>query len=385
MIERIPFHLPDIGEEEISEVVETLRSGWITTGPRAHAFEERFGEAVGAPQAVAANSCTAAMHLALEAIGIGSGDEVIVPTMTFAATAEVVRYLDARPVLVDILPGDHQIDPGAIERAITPKTRAIIPVHFAGQAADLDPILDLARAHGLKVIEDAAHAFPSDYHGRVIGSIGDVTCFSFYATKTLTTGEGGMATTADPDLADRMRVMSLHGISKDAWKRYRADGSWYYEIVAPGFKYNLGDVAAAMGLVQLRRAGELRDRREVIARRYLEAFRGSEFVEPLDTYEDRRHAWHLFVLRLKRGVLDIDRARFLDELGARGIGVSVHFIPLHLHPYYRETYGYRPEDLPVAMDVYERCFSLPIYSRMSDADVMRVIDAVEEVGAAHRR
>ncbi|MDF1563924.1 MAG: DegT/DnrJ/EryC1/StrS family aminotransferase [Deltaproteobacteria bacterium] len=383
MSQRIPFHLPDIGEEEIAEVVDTLRSGWITTGPKAHAFEAAFGEAVDAKQAVAVNSCTAAMHLALEAIGVGEGDEVIVPTLTFAATAEVVRYLGAKPVLVDVLAGDQQIDPEAVAAAVTARTKAIIPVHFAGQAADLDPILATAREHGLKVIEDAAHAYPAAYKGRKIGSIGDVTCFSFYATKTLTTGEGGMATCADEALADRMRVMRLHGISKDAWKRYRADGNWYYEIVAPGFKYNLGDIAAALGLVQLKRADELLERRQQIAAAYHTAFEAEPALELLATHEDRPHPWHLYVIRLMDGALSIGRDQFIKELEARGIGVSVHFIPLHLHPYYRETYGLAPEDLPVALDCYRRSLSLPIYSRMSDEDVERVIEGVRDVIAKH--
>jgi len=385
MTDRIPFHRPDIGDEEIAEVVDTLRSGWITTGPKAHAFELAFAEAVHAPHAVAVNSCTAAMHLALEAIGVQSGDEVIVPAMTFAATAEVVRYLDARPVLVDVLAGDQQIDPQAVERAITHRTKAILPVHFGGQAADLDPLIELAKAHDLRIVEDAAHAFPASYRGRPVGSIGDVTCFSFYATKTLTTGEGGMATTSNEDLADRMRVMRLHGMSKDAWKRYDAGGSWYYEIVAPGFKYNLGDIAAALGLVQLRRAAEILERRTQIAMRYLAAFEGSEFATVLQRHEDRDHAWHLFVLHLRLESLRIDRRGFIEELEARGVSCSVHFIPLHLHPYYRDKYGYAPEDMPVALDAYERSVSLPLYTRMSDADVERVIEAVQDVAAKHRR
>jgi len=385
MTDRIPFHVPDIGEEEIAEVVDTLRSGWITTGPKTQTFEQRFAAAVGEPEAIAVNSCTAAMHLALEAVGIGPGDEVIVPSMTFAATAEVVRYLDARPVLVDVLPGDHEIDPAAVARAITPKTKAILPVHFAGQAADLDPILALAAEHKLRVIEDAAHSFPASYRGRPIGSIGDITCFSFYATKTLTTGEGGMATTADSELADRMRVMRLHGMSKDAWKRYDAGGSWYYEVVAPGFKYNLSDIASALGLVQLRRTEAILRRREAIAKQYLEAFADSDFAEVLDRHDDRSHAWHLFILRLRLETLNIDRRRFIEELEARGIGTSVHFIPLHMHPYYRDTYGYQPDDMPVARDVYERSVSLPIYSLMTDEQVARVIEAVRHVANTHRR
>jgi perosamine synthetase len=372
----LPFALPDIGEAEIDAVVEALRSGWITTGPRTKEFERRFAQAVGARHAVAVNSCTAAMHLALEAIGIGPGDEVIVPTMTFAATGEVVRYMGARPVLVDVLPGDHNLDPAAVEAAVTPRTRAIIPVHFGGQACDLDAIVALARRRGLKIVEDAAHAFPASFEGRIIGSVGDLTCFSFYATKTITTAEGGMAVTDDEALADRMRVMCLHGISKDAWKRYSAEGSWYYEIVAPGFKYNMTDVAAAMGLVQLERARELLDKRRAIARAYSAAFSELEAIELTKVRDFDAHAWHLFVIRLVEGRARIGRNELIEKLKAAGIGTSVHFIPLHMHPYYRETYGYSPGDFPVAHDLYGRSLSLPIHPRMTPADVDRVIDAV---------
>ncbi|MFC1707132.1 DegT/DnrJ/EryC1/StrS family aminotransferase, partial [Planctomycetota bacterium] len=358
----VPFALPDIGEEEIARVVETLRSGWITTGPRAKAFEAAFAAHVGAQHAVAVNSCTAALHLALEAVGVSAGDEVIVPTLTFAATGEVVRYLGATTVLVDVLPGDHQMDPAAFERAVTERTRAVIPVHFAGQPADLDAIGEIAAANDIFVIEDAAHALPASFRGRTIGSVGHITCFSFYASKPITTGEGGMSTTDNSEWADRMRVMSLHGISRDAWQRYSAEGSWYYEIVAPGFKYNMPDIAAAMGLVQLQRAEQLRDRRRAIADAYTSAFKGNDALELLEVHGDCSHAWHLFVIKLKEGVLSIDRNRFIDELRSVGIGVSVHFIPLHLHPYYRRTYGYGPQDFPIALDCYQRSISLPLFS-----------------------
>ena len=372
----LPFALPDIGEAEIEEVVAALRSGWITTGPRVKDFEQRFAAAVGAEHAVAVNSCTAAMHLALEAIGIGPGDEVIVPTMTFAATGEVVRYMGARPVLVDVLPGDHNIDPAAVEAAVNDRTRAIIPVHFGGQACDLDAIGAIAKRHGLKVVEDAAHAFPASFRGRTVGSIGDITCFSFYATKTITTGEGGMAVTDDEAVADRMRVMCLHGISKDAWKRYSAEGSWYYEIVAPGFKYNMTDIAAAMGLVQLGRAQELLGKRRAIARAYTRAFAELKAVELLDVRDFDAHAWHLFAIKLVPGAARIGRNELIEKLKEAGIGTSVHFIPLHMHPYYRQTYGYAPEDFPVSKDIFERCLSLPIHPTMTDSEVSRVIEAV---------
>lgn len=380
--EFLPFAVPDLDEREVTEVVAAIRSGWITTGPRTHEFERAFADQVGAKHAIAVNSCTAAMHLALEAAGIGYGDEVITTPYTFAATAEVIRYFGAKPVLVDICADDFNINPALVERAITERTRAIMPVHIAGLPADLDAIYCLAARHGLAVVEDAAHAFPAAVSGRPIGA-GDgrvessFVCFSFYATKTITTGEGGMICTDNDALAERCRVMALHGISKDAWKRYTAEGSWCYEIVAPGYKYNMTDVAAAMGLAQLRKAEQMWQRRRLIAQRYNAAF-GT--VAELQTPVDRpaaQHAWHLYMLRLCPEQLD--RADFVEQLRARKIGASVHFIPLHLHPYYRESYGYRPQDFPVAYREYQRVLSLPIYSKMSDADIEDVVDAVLEI------
>jgi perosamine synthetase len=383
--EFIPFALPDLTSAEIEAVVEVLKLRWITTGPRAKELETRFAAAVGAPHCVAVNSCTAALHLALEAVGVAAGDEVIVPTMTFAATAEVVRYLGATPVLVDVRASDHNLDVAAVERAITPRTRAIVPVHFAGVPADMDEVVALARARGVAVIADAAHAFPCHYRDRNVGTLADITCFSFYATKTITTGEGGAAVTSHPEWADRMRIMSLHGISRDAWKRYTEGGNWYYEIVAPGFKYNLGDMAAALGIAQLARAEAMRDRREAIARRYDEAFRDLEALELLTPRADRRNAHHLYVVKIVPRLLEIDRNEVIEELRSRGIGVSVHFIPLHEHPYYRETFGYRPESLPVAHDAYVRSISLPVYSAMSDEQVARVIETVRAVVVDRRK
>jgi perosamine synthetase len=381
----IPFALPDLTEAEIDAVVAVLRSRWITTGPKAKELEARFAEAVGAPQCVAVNSCTAALHLALEAVGVRAGDEVIVPTLTFAASAEVVRYLGATPVLVDVRASDHNVDPAAVERAMTPRTKAVIPVHFGGVPADMDELGELARRRGATVVADAAHAFPCSYRGRNVGTLADVTCFSFYATKTITTAEGGAAVTRDEDWADRMRVMALHGISRDAWKRYTAEGSWYYEIVAPGYKYNLTDVAAEMGVVQLARAEEMRARRAAIAARYDEAFKRLEVFERPACPPDRTDAHHLYVLRLVPGALRIGRNALIDELKKLGIGASVHFIPLHVHPYYRDTYGYRPESLPVAHDLFERSLSLPFFSGMTDEQVGRVIDAVTAIVRAQRR
>jgi perosamine synthetase len=382
----LPFALPDTDEAEIEAIAGAVRSGWVTTGPKTKQFEAEFAAAVGAKHAVALNSCTAALHLSLESIGLKAGDEVVTTPLTFAATAEVVRYFGARPVLADVDPATLNIDPAKLEAAVTPKTRAVIPVHLAGLPADMDPVLEIAARKGLRVVEDAAHAFPAEYKGRRIGGIGDLTCFSFYATKTITTGEGGMICTDDAALADRCRIMSLHGISRDAWKRYTAEGSWYYEIAAPGFKYNMTDIAAAMGLVQLGKAERMRSRREAIARRYSEAFRSRpELQVPVEAPAGGRHAWHLYMLRLNLDRLTVDRSAFIDELKARGIGASVHFIPLHLHPYYRETYGYKPEDYPVAHAEYLREISLPIYSKMSDQDVSDVIGAVLDALDRHAR
>jgi len=380
----LPYALPDTDEAEIAEIAETIRSGWVTTGPKTHQFEAEFAAYVGAKHAVAVNSCTAAMHLALEAIGLQRGDEVITSPYTFAATAEVVRYFDARPVFVDVNADDLNIRPDLIEDAITERTKAIIPVHIAGLPADLDSIHQVARRHNLPVIEDAAHAFPTQYQGRMIGSLSEFTCFSFYATKTITTGEGGMICTDNDHWAERCRMMALHGISKDAWKRYTADGSWYYEIIAPGYKYNLTDIAAAMGLIQLRKAERMWQRRREIAQRYNAAFSALSQLQIPAEQSQSQHAWHLYMLRLNLEQLRFDRAQFFTELKRRNIGASVHFIPLHVHPYYRETYGYRPEDLPVAYREYQREISLPIYSKMSDGDVQDVIEAVTEVTAHFR-
>lgn len=381
----LPFALPDLTETEIDSVVQVLRSGWVTTGPKAREFATRFGRAVGATHCVAVNSCTAALHLALEAVGIRPGDEVVLPTMTFAATAEVVRYVGATPVLVDVRPSDHNVDVASLERALTPRTRAVVPVHFGGVPADMDEISELARARGIRVVADSAHAFPCSYRGRNVGALADVSCFSFYATKTITTGEGGAAVTENAEWADRMRVMSLHGISRDAWKRYSAEGSWYYEILAPGFKYNLTDIAGALGLAQLARADHMRRRRAEIAGYYDRAFRGESALELLTCPPDRSSAFHLYVVRLRPDVLRIGRDDFIEELKRRDVGASVHFIPLHVHPYYRDAFGYRPESLPVAYDLYLRSISLPIYSAMTDAQVDRVVDTVLEIVADHRR
>jgi dTDP-4-amino-4,6-dideoxygalactose transaminase len=375
----LPFHVPSIGDEEVFGVVETLRSGWLTTGPKVQAFENAFASYIGAPWAVAVSSCTAALHLALDAIGLRESDEVLIPAMTFAATAEVVVYFRGRPVLVDCEPDTLNLDPAKLEEAITPRTRAIIPVHYAGHACQIDRIREIAGTHRLKLIEDAAHALPASYKGQKVGTFGDLACFSFYATKTLCTGEGGMITTANAEYAERVRMMSLHGISKDAWKRYSAEGSWYYEILEAGFKYNMTDIAAALGLAQLGKCDRMREARRRIAGIYNEAFGNlDEIVKPVVRAEVE-HAWHLYPIRLRLERLGINRSEFIAMMRERNIGTSVHFIPLHLHPFYRDKYQYRPQDFPNASDAYEQLVSLPIYPAMTERDASDVVSAVTDI------
>ena len=375
----LPFALPEIGDDEIAEVVDTLKSGWVTTGPKAKRFEDDFTAFLGdlTLHSMAVNSATAGLHLALEALGIALGDEVITTTHTFTATAEVVRYLGADVVLVDIDPATLCIDPAAVEAAITPRTKAIVPVHYAGLSAEMPALLAIAKKHGLKVVEDAAHALPTTCGGALIGTLqSDVTVFSFYANKTITTGEGGMVVTRDPELAKRIKVMRLHGMSKDAFDRFTAKvPSWYYEIVAPGFKYNLTDIAAAMGIHQLKRLKGFQARREELAAQFDAAFEGLPVITPPRALPGDRHAWHLYVLRLADGAT-IGRDALIEQLFAAGIGCSVHYIPLHLQPYWRDRYALRPEQFPHSQRAYERMLSLPLYTRMTDDDVARVVTAV---------
>jgi perosamine synthetase len=382
---RVPFHVPSIGEEEIAEVVDTLRSGWLTTGPKVGRFEREFAAAVGARHALALNSGTAALHLALEAVGVGRGDEVVVPTYTFAASGEVVTYLGARPVLADCQIETHNIDASTIEPCLTNRTKAIMPVHIAGQPCDMDPILELARRRNLHVIEDAAHALPATYKGRLVGTLSDLTAFSFYATKTLTTGEGGIVTTEREDYAARIKQMSLHGLSGDAWNRYTDKGRWYYEIEAFGFKYNLTDLAAALGLQQLRRMREFHQRRQEIAAMYNDAFADLDACRTPREVSYGTHAWHLYVLELNLPALRIGRNEFVEHLRTQGVATSVHFRPLHLHPVYQATYGYRPGQFPAAEAAFERAVSLPIYPRMTDPDVGYVVEAVRSTLKGSRR
>lgn len=386
----VPFHRPDIGEAEIAEVVDSLRSGWLTTGPKVKRFEAEFAEYIGKKHAVALNSCTAGLHLALEAIGIGPGDGVLVPTHTFAATAEVVRYLGAEPVFADCRESDLNLDPDSARAAIAAANgrgvpvKAIIPMHYGGQMVDMAAVSAIAAEFSLKIVEDAAHCCPAFYREgedaewEPVGRRSDVAAFSFYANKTITTGEGGMALTDDEDLAHRMRVMSLHGMDKDAWKRFSAQGSAHYDIVAPGFKYNMTDLAAAIGVHQLARADALHRERGRIADRYAELLSGVEEVRPLARNLDRVHSWHLFVVRidLEKSARDRDGvAAFLRE---RRIGSSIHWRPLHMQTYYRETYGYGEEDFPVARRVFDEILTLPLWPGMSGEQIEAVAAALKE-------
>jgi dTDP-4-amino-4,6-dideoxygalactose transaminase len=387
-INSLPFALPDIGSEEIEEVVDCLKSGWLTTGPKTLRFEKEFAEYIGAPYALAVNSATAGLHLALEAIGLSGGDQVITTPYTFTASAEVIRYLGADPIFVDIDPQTMNLDPWRVgERlsAVKPERRknikAILPVHFAGQSCDMEPILDIARHYDLKVVEDAAHCPPCTYRGKKVGTIGDVTVFSFYVTKPLATGEGGMVTTLSEELANRIKIMRLHGINKDIWDRYREGNkpNWYYEVVEPGFKYNMPDLMAAIGIHQLRKIDRLQIRREEIAGRYTEAFADLPLRLPRIAQPDDTHSWHLYMIQLELAALTIGRNQVIEELAELGIGTSVHFIPLHIQPYWRDRYGLKPDDFTVAMDCYSRAISLPIYSKMTNAEVDRVIEGVRRV------
>ncbi|HTC95935.1 MAG TPA: DegT/DnrJ/EryC1/StrS family aminotransferase [Terriglobales bacterium] len=382
----IPFHRPSIGKEEAEAVQQVLASKWLTTGPRAQQFEREFAEYIGCKYALAVNSATAALQLALDAIQLAPGDEVLLPSYTFTATAEVATYFGARPVLCDSVVGGFNLDVADAARRITGKTRAIIPVHVAGEPCDLEAIHTLAQASGLHVIEDAAHALPATYRGRRIGAISELTAFSFYATKTITTGEGGMLTTNKEEYAHRASMMRLHGISGDAWKRYAKNGSWYYEVQDAGYKLNLPDILAALGQAQLKKADEFCKLRRAIAARYMQRFAALPEIEcPPAGERARDHSWHLFILRIRPDLLTIDRAAFIEELRELGIGTSVHFIPLHLHPYYARTYGYKPHDLPNATDAYSRCISLPIFPDMSEHEVQRVIEAVLQVTSKNRK
>ncbi len=425
----LPFSSPSIGEEEIAEVVDTLRSDWLATGPKVERFEREFAAFLAAPSALALNSGTAALHLALASLDIGPGDAVITTPMTFCSTVHVIEQVGARPILVDVEPDTLNIDPRRIEDTLkseirNPKSeiKAVLPVHLYGHPCEMEQIWDLARRNGWAIIEDAAHALPAWYKGRLIGSsfipssparypqfsadiahsafppplpspsrgegregvIPNLVCFSFYATKNLTTGEGGMLI-GPPTILEKARLLSLHGMNRDAWKRYSAEGSWYYEVVAAGFKYNLTDIAAALGLHQLRRLSLLYARRGQIAGRYHEAFSKLEELEVPVARTEVEHAWHLYILRLNLERLKVSRNQFIEELRARNIGTSVHFIPAHIHPYYRNRYGFKPNDFPVAYQEYQRMLSLPLYPKMNDQDVEDTIEAILQVVRKFRK
>ena len=376
--EFLPFSPHTIGEEEIAAVVDALRSRWITTGPRAAEFERAFAEAVGAPGAIALNSCTAGLHIALTALGIGAGDEVVTTPYTFTSSVNVIEHCGARPVFADVDPETLCIDPQAVADAITPRTRAILPVHVAGHPADMAALHRLADRHGLHVVEDAAHALPARIGDDTIGGSGNPTAFSFYATKNLTTAEGGMLTGSEAFL-ETARALALHGMDRHAHRRYEQGGSWRYDVLAPGFKYNMTDVAAAMGLVQLRRLDEFQRRRRAIVAAYQAAFASCAALQRPTERDGTTHAWHLYVIRLRPGMLRIGRDRFIEELAHRNIGTSVHFIPVHLFSYYRERYGYAPDAFPQALRAFEGAISLPLTPSLADADVRDVIAAVLDV------
>lgn len=380
----LPFSPPCIGEAEIREVIDTLRSSWITTGPKTQLFGQEFARYVGAPDAIALSSCTAGLHAALLALGVGPGDEVITTTNTFAATVNVIEHVGARPILVDVEPDTLNMDPVEVAAAVTPRTKAIIPVHFAGHPVDMDPIIELAKDKNLHIIEDAAHSLPAQYKGRMIGSSENPAVFSFYATKNLTTAEGGMVT-GSPDLVEKIRIIALHGMSRDAWRRYEKGGSWFYEVVVPGFKYNMTDIQASLGIVQLQRLPEMQKRRREIVKRYHDAFGNEEALQVPVERDNVESAWHLYVLRLNTEVLTIGRDEFIRELADYNIGTSVHFIPVHMHPYYRDKYGFRPHDFPVAYENYTRMLSLPLNPALTDDDVDDVIEAVLDIVRRHRR
>ena len=378
----IPYALPIIGSEEIEEVVATLKSGWLTTGPKTKAFEQDFCSYLSVKHSLAVNSATAGLHLALEAMGVGPGDKVITTVHTFTATAEVIRYLGADPIFVDIEGDSFNICPLKIELALQEHSdvKVIMPVHYAGQAANMTRIMQLAQEYDVKVLEDAAHALPTTHDGQLIGAFGDITVFSFYANKTITTGEGGMIVTNNDEYAERISCMRLHGISRDVFDRFQSTKpAWHYEVVAPGFKYNLTDIASSIGIHQLKKATELQARRKEIAYSYNEAFKGLPVTVPYESSLTDVHSWHLYVLQLDIEKLTIDRNRFIELMSEYGVGTSVHYIPLHFHPYWRDNYNLEPTDFPRSSYAYERIVSLPNYPKMTDEQVSKVIDNVKTI------
>lgn len=381
---QIPFHRPYMTEDEVNAACEAIRNGWLTMGLKTIEFENKFRDYLGVKEAVAVNSGTAALHLAFKCLEPDQGDEVIMPAMTFTSTAEVVRYFNAVPVFADIDKETHLIDINDIEHRITKKTRAIIPVHFSGQPADMKEIMDIAKRHHLFVIEDAAHSFPALYMDKNIGTIGDFTCFSFYATKTLCTGEGGMVTTENPEWAENIRMLRLHGISKDAWKRYTNEGSWEYDVFEAGYKYNPTDITSAIGLEQLKKIDIMNSMRAGVADKYNRAFSNEEGIILYKIKGDRTTSWHLYPLKLNINILKISRDEFIEEMKKRGISVSVHFIPLYRFSYYKKM-GFNAADYPESEWVFNRTVSLPIYPGMSEKETDYVIDNVLDIIRKNRR
>lgn len=380
----IPYALPLIEDEEIKEVIDTIHSNWLSKGPKTVEFENQIKNYVNADYGIALNSCTAGLHIAQLAAGIGPGDEVITTPYTFVASSNTIIHTGATPVFVDIDPVTMNIDPNLIEAKITDKTKAIIPVHFAGYPCDMDPIMEIAKKHNLVVIEDAAHAIYTQYKGRMIGSIGDFTCFSFYATKNLVTGEGGMVTTHSEEMSDKLRIMSLHGMSKNAWNRYADKGSWYYEVEYPGYKYNMTDIQAAFGLVQLSKLEKMQQTREQYAKMYNETLSTVDGITIPYSDDVNRHAWHLYVIRLDEEKFTIDRAEFIEKLKEMGVGTSVHFIPVPMHPYYKRL-GYNVEDYPHTLKAFNGAISLPLYPRMTVEEVQYAANAVVELAKKYKK
>ena len=384
-VRTIPYFRPSIGIEEIESVRETILSGWITTGPKVKQFEAAFKSYIQAEHCIAVNSATAALHLALEALGVGAGDEVLVPTITFASAAAIVVHLGARPVFVDCVPDTLHVDPEDLERKITPRTRVIMPMHYGGQPCPMDRILEIARRRGLPIVEDAAHALPARNNGQSVGTIGDITCFSFYANKTMTTGEGGMIATSNPDLAKRMRLMAYHGLSRDCTTTTGAKKAWRYDVLAPGYKVNMTDIAASIGVHQLARCDEFREAREKCAAAYDDGLRSIEAITTPVVHPNVQSAWHLYVIQLDQAQLKISRDRFGDQLDQAGVGTSVHFMPLHMQPYYRDTFGYQERDLPNAAAAYQRILSLPIFPSLDSEEIQHILEAIAAIAKEHRR
>ena len=375
----LPISKPTIEKEEIDAVVEVLKSGWLTTGPKVKEFEENISKYTNAKHSIAFTSCTGALHSALSSYNIKENDEVIVPTFTFVASSHVVTWLNAKPVLVDSEEGTFNIDVKKIEEKITKNTKAIMPMHYGGHPCDMDEINEIARKHNLKVIEDAAHAIGSEYKNKKIGNIGDVTCFSFYAIKNMTTAEGGMATTNDSLIADKIRKRSYFGVDKDAFDRYKDKGNWYYEIVSQGYKYNMDSLQGALGVEQLKKLDKFNEKRKHIAEHYIKRFKKLDYIKTQEIKSYVKHSWHLFPILIDFDKSKIDRNKFIEALKAEKIGASVHFIPLHLHPFYQKEYGYKKGDFPVAEKIYSKLITIPLFHGMSIEDADSVVNAIEKI------